>query len=133
VFAIQQAEHRYITVGDYIGRTLPANAVVLSMIQSGSVRIYGGRLTLRWDMLDPKRLDPAVETLRANGYDPYLLLENWELPMFRDQFGTASEYGGVDWPPAYVFRPQLVRLYDFADRARHLKGEMVATRTVPHD
>ena len=74
-FAIQRAEHRYVAVGEGIGRALPPNIVVMSMIQSGSVRLYSGRPTLRWDMLDPKRLDADVETLRAHGYQPYLLLE----------------------------------------------------------
>jgi hypothetical protein len=74
VFAIQRAEHRYVAVGKYVGRTLPPNVVVVSQIQSGSMRLYSGRLTVRWDMFDPKRLDAAVETLRANGYYPYLLI-----------------------------------------------------------
>jgi hypothetical protein len=132
VFEIQRAEHRYVAVGRYIGRTLPPNVVVLSQIQSGSMRLYGGRLTLRWDMFDPKRLDAAVETLRANGYYPYLLIEDWELPAFRDQFGSTSQYGRVDWPPAFVYRDE-VRIYDFADRARHLERQPIATRTVPLD
>jgi hypothetical protein len=132
VFAIHRAEHRYVAVGKFVGRTLPQNVVVLSQIQSGSMRIYGGRLTLRWDMFDPKRLDAAVETLRAHGYYPYLLIEDWELPAFRNQFGTTSQYGGVDWPPAFVYRNE-VRIYDFADRARHLDGQPIATRTVPLD
>jgi len=132
VFAIQRAEHRYVAVGKYVGRTLPPNVVVVSQIQSGSMRLYSGRLTVRWDMFDPKRLDAAVETLRANGYYPYLLIEDWELPAFRNQFGATSQYGRVDWPPAFVYRDE-VRIYDFADRAKHLEGQPIATRTVPLD
>src|SRR6185369_14355030 len=41
VFDIQRGEHRYVAVGEAIGARLPANAVVLSVIQSGSVRMYG--------------------------------------------------------------------------------------------
>ena len=60
------------------------------------------------------------------------LIEDWELPAFRDQFGSTSQYGRVDWPPAFVYRDE-VRIYDFADRARHLEGQPIATRTVPLD
>jgi hypothetical protein len=132
VFEVYRAEHRYVAVGEYIGRTMAPNVVVVTQIQSGSIRLYGGRLTVRWDMFDPKRLDAAVETLRANGYYPYLLIEDWELPAFRNQFGSTSQYGRVDWPPAFVYRDE-VRIYDFADRARHLEGQRIATRKVPLD
>ena len=104
-----------MAVGKYVGRTLPQNVVV----EPDSERKHAAlrrRLTVRWDMFDPKRSTPAVETLRAHGYYPYLLIEDWELPAFRNQFGTTSQYGGVDWPPAFVYRNE-VRIYDFADRA----------------
>ena len=82
-------------------------------------------------MLDPKRLDADVETLRAHGYQPYLLLEDWELPLFRERFSVASRYGRVDWPPVLEYRDiSDVRVYDFADRARYLAGEPIATRPV---
>jgi hypothetical protein len=132
VFSIGQAEHRYVAVGEYVGRALPSNAVVLSMIESGSVRLYSGRLTVRWDSLEPNRLDATVETLRTSGYHPYLLLEEWELPLFREQFGAASQYGRADWPAAFQYRDiNDVRIYDFADRARYLAGEPISTRQVP--
>jgi hypothetical protein len=52
VFDIQRAEHRYPAVGEEIRRRLPANAIVLSQVQSGSVRLYGERLTARWDFIE---------------------------------------------------------------------------------
>jgi hypothetical protein len=132
VFTIRQAERRYATIGEYIGRTLPPKAMVLTMIESGSVRFYGARATLRWDMLDPDRLDAAVETVRAAGYRPYLLLEDWELPLFRQLFSAANEYGRVEWPPAFEYRDLArVGIYDFADRGRHLAGQPIATQRVP--
>jgi hypothetical protein len=132
VFTIRQAEHRYAAVGEYLGRTLPPKAIVLTMIESGSVRLYGARLTLRWDMLDPDRLDGAIETLRAAGYYPYLLLEDWELPLYRQLFSAANAYGRVEWPPAFEYRDLArVGIYDFADRDRYLDGQPIATRRVP--
>jgi hypothetical protein len=103
------------------------------MIQSGSVRLYGDRPTVRWDMLPANQLDAAVDAIGAAGYRPYLLLEDWELPLFRDLFGAASEYGRVDWPPAFEYRDQgrKVWIYELADRARYFAGVNVAPRPVP--
>jgi hypothetical protein len=131
IFAIQRAEQRYATVGRSLGDALPPRAVVLSMIQSGSVRWHGGRLTLRWDQLAPDRLDATVALLRARGYQPYILLEDWEEPMFRRQFASASALGRIDWPPAMEYQGAgRVRLYCVADRARHLSGESIATMPI---
>ena len=131
VFAIQRAEHRYVVVGESVGRSLPQNAIVLSVIQSGSVRLYGDRLTVRWDMLDPHQLDTSVQALRSRGYTPYLLLEEWEVPLFQQRF-DASPYARLDWPPVLEYRDiGVVRVYDFSDRERHLSGQAVETRRVP--
>jgi hypothetical protein len=131
-FAVQRSEHRYVAIGKYLGRTLPPDVVVLSMIQSGSIRLYGERLTVRWDMLAADKLDAAVETLRSAGYHPYLLLEDWEVATFRELFGAASQFGRLDWPPAFEYRGVgKVSIYDFADRARYFSGVHVAPRMVP--
>lgn len=132
MFATHRSEHRYVAIGKYLGRTLPPGAVVMSMIQSGSLRRYGDRLTVRWDMLPANKLDAAVETLQAAGYRPYLLLEDWELPLFRDLFGAANQYGGIDWPPAFEYRDiGKVWIYEFADRGRYFSGVNVVPRPVP--
>jgi hypothetical protein len=133
VFDIQRAEHRYPAVGEEIGRTLPVNAIVLSVIQSGSVRLYGKRMSVRWDMIAPARLDEAIDLLRRSGYEPYLLLEAWEMPLFRKHFGDASQYADLDWPPAIEYQDiSQVAVYRLADRARHRAGEPVATTRITY-
>ena len=132
IFAASRWEHRYVAIGNYLGRTLPPDAVVMSMVQSGSLRLYGNQLTVRWDMLPANKLDAAVATLKAAGYRPYLLLEDWELPLFRDLFGAANRYGRIDWPPAFEYRDGgKVWIYEFADRERYFSGVNVAPRAVP--
>ena len=134
MFASQRSEHRYVAIGTYLGRTLPPNVVVLSMIQSGSIRLYGDRLTVRWDMLPAGKLDAAVATLQAGGYHPYLLLEEWEVPMFRELFSAGNQFGRLDWPPAFEYRDfGKVSIYDVEDRARFFAGVNVAPRMVPLD
>jgi hypothetical protein len=132
IFSTHRSERRYVTIGRYLGRVLPPNAVVLSMIQSGSIRMYGARLTVRWDMLEPDKLDVAVDAIESRGYVPYLLLEEWEDPMFRTLFGAANHYGRLDWPPAFEYRDiGRVRIYALGDRRRFYAGENVAPRLVP--
>jgi hypothetical protein len=134
MFATHRSEHRYIAIGNYLRRTLPPDVVVMSMIQSGSLRLYGDRLTVRWDMLPANKLDAAVQALQAAGYRPYLLLEDWELPLFRDLFGGANQYGRIDWPPAFEYRDiSKVWIYEFADRGRYFSGVNVTPRPVPID
>jgi len=103
------------------------------MIQSGSVRLYGGRLTVRWDIVEPTRLDETLDLLQRSGYEPYLLLEDWELPLFRKRFGGASQFGDVDWPPALAYKDiSYVAVYRFADRARYRAGESIQTGRIPY-
>jgi hypothetical protein len=130
VFGIQQAEHRYVAVGEEIGRMLEPNALIVTVIQSGSVRLYGNRMTVRWDFLDPHAFDATLDTLRRKGYVPYFLLEDWEEAPFRQRFSETSEYGRLDWPPALTYGDEIVRVYAMADRARHVAGEPIVTRRI---
>jgi hypothetical protein len=133
VFHIQRAEHRYPAVGEEIGRTLPANAIVLSQIQSGSVRLYGKRMTARWDFIEAARFDDTIDVLRRSGYEPYRLLEDWEMPLFRKYAGGASQYGAVDWPPTLEYQDlSQVGVYRLADCARHRAGASIATRRITY-
>jgi hypothetical protein len=96
VFAIHRAEHRYIAVGEAVGHKLEPNAIVLTVLQSGSVRMYGDRATLRWDLIEPERLDAALTTVRAAGYVPYVILEEWEEQPFRNRFRASSAVRRLD-------------------------------------
>ncbi|HYS70741.1 MAG TPA: hypothetical protein VEM14_10910, partial [Gemmatimonadaceae bacterium] len=130
---IQRAEHRYQAVGEQIGRSLPANAIVLSVIQSGSVRLYGDRLTARWDWIEPARFDETIDILRRAGYEPYLLLEASETPQFRELFGGASQYAAIDWPPTIEYRDvSRVGVYRLADRARYQAGSSIPTTAITY-
>jgi hypothetical protein len=119
IFQTAASESRYVAVGQFIDRELPPNAVILSVIESGSVRLYGHRSSVRWDQLRGEGLDASLRALQASGYDPYLLLEDWEEAEFRARFASASGVGALDWPPAAEYRGyQRVRIYLPNDRAR---------------
>jgi hypothetical protein len=132
LFEIEQGERRYETVGEAMKAIVPPDAVLISMIHSGSVRLYGDRHSIRWDLIAPDRLDATLEIIRDNGFTPYFLLEDWEEPRVRDRFGKASAVGRLDWPPTaeYLGHAQ-IRLYSPDDRARYLHGEPVLTKMIP--
>ena len=125
VFRLQSLEARYARGGEFVARRLPANALVITRWQSGSVRFYSGRKTLVWDSLDPAWLDRAVEEVQRRGLEPYLLFERWEEPAFRQRF-AGSALGALDWPPMAEVATQ-VRVYRPGDRERYRRGEQPPT------
>lgn len=131
VYAIKRAEQRYRTIGLRLGSALPPHSVALSMIESGSLRWHGKLLTVRWDLIPDDRLDATVALLESKGYRPYILLEDWEAPLFRQHFAQANALGRLDWPPALEYQGAgRVRVYCVADRRRFLSGEPIVTRPI---
>jgi hypothetical protein len=125
VFDLQRLEARYQRAGLYVDTHLPPRALVITSWESGSIRYYGHRNTLVWDALDPGWLDRALAYVRTRGYQPYLLLEGWEEPLFRQRF-AGNAIARLDWPPAAEIAGQ-VRLYRPEDRERYLNGDGVPT------
>jgi len=83
---IKREESRYPVVADYLQRTTPSDAVVFAAQHSGSIRYYANRLTLRWDLLRPEDLRPALVALRARERGTYVALEGTEQERFRRDF-----------------------------------------------
>ena len=98
-FRNAQADRRYVDAALFIDSVTPPATVVLSMQHSGSVRFYSGRLTLRYDQLDPMWLDRALDRLAALGFSSYALLEEWEESRFRERFSTQQSTRLLDGRP----------------------------------
>lgn len=129
VFALQGLEGRYRDTAAAVSERLPANAVLITVWQSGSVRFHAGREIVMWDSLDPDWLDRAVAWLGQRGLKPYLLLERREEGEFRERFRGHAGIGALDWPPRFVVNRQ-VRIFDPSDRARYLAGETYSTENI---
>lgn len=130
-------ERRFAVVGAFVREELPSNAIIVAIIHSGSVRHYSSRRTLRWDLLGPEWLDPALAFLRTAGYRPYLLIEDWEQAQYLERFTGHSKIGALDWPPLARYTGGVrAEIFDPEDRDRFLAGERITTRTiepaVPH-
>lgn len=129
VLALQGLEGRYRATADVVAEKLPANAVLITVWQSGSVKFHAGREAVLWDSLDPAWLDRAVEWLATQGRVPYILLERREDAEFRDRFRDHAEIGALDWPPRFNIGGQ-ARIFDPADRARYQAGELYPTENI---
>jgi hypothetical protein len=118
VFDEASAEAKYVETARAVDSITPPDAVIVSGQFSGSLRYYAGRLTLRWDWLDPAWLDRAVEWLTARGHHVYILLEAPEVDPFRARFGQTSAMGRLDWVPLVTFRGRSIQLHDAERRDR---------------
>ena len=118
-------DRRFAVVGEFVRDELPQNAIVLSMQHSGSVRYYSGRSTLRWDLLDSQWLDRAVTFLQTKGYHPFVLLEEWEQPRFKEKFAGHTKLAALDWQPVATY-PGDIRT-DIFDLAHQSQTAVAAT------
>jgi hypothetical protein len=130
-FRLRALEARFASVGRFVARRLPAHAVVVASVHSGSVRYYAGRPTLVWDGLDPLWLERAMGVLRERGLEPFFVLEAGEEAPFRARFGqdASSVLARLDWPPMAEVASQ-VHVYAPADRERSLQGQSRPTEYV---
>jgi hypothetical protein len=127
-FGAWRGEHKYVTAGLLAREHTPENSVLLSMQHSGSVRHYGGRMTLRYDALQPSRLDQDMAWLNAHGAHPYALIEDWEADIFRTNFAGTATAALLDRPPLVLYHgPSRVLLYDL------LPGPPVRTLVLTED
>jgi len=70
------SDRRFIDMALKVRERTPESAVVLTMLQSGSLRYYGGRQTLRFDRLPPEWLDRTLEWLVNQDVHPYALFSD---------------------------------------------------------
>jgi hypothetical protein len=116
VFDLARGERRYIDVARFVASHTDPDAVLLSVQHSGSIRLYTGRLTLRFVVLRPEWLDRTVEHLQSIGRHPYFVLDGAEVDAFRSRFASASRLGRLDWPPVATLGA-VVSIYDPLARA----------------
>jgi 4-amino-4-deoxy-L-arabinose transferase-like glycosyltransferase len=94
---LRAGERRYVDIGEFVAQALPSNAALLSGQHSGSLRFYGGRMTLRFDFMDKEWASRAAAEIERAGFHPYAMLDDFELPQFRWQFGLAPD-SPLPWP-----------------------------------
>jgi 4-amino-4-deoxy-L-arabinose transferase-like glycosyltransferase len=126
-----RGERKYAIAGAYVAQRLPSNAILLSMIHSGSIRYYSGRPTVRFDVIPPEQLDSTLEVLAGSGYRPYFVLEPFEVAMFQQQYAGHSTLAALDWLPVDIVGDSRTRIFDPSERRASLAGRPPLPKIVP--
>lgn len=114
-----QGESRYVSVARAVRKATDRNSVIFCMQHSGSVRYYGSRVTVRFDYIDERWLDRAVEYLSSRGIHSYALLDEWEVPAFQKRFSEFNTLGSLAMNPVFIYKgPNVVTFYDLAPAGR---------------
>jgi hypothetical protein len=111
VFELQRLESKYPAAGAFARQHLPATAFIFAAQHSGSLRYYANLPTLRWDLLGGGALDQALANLRAEGYEPFAVLDAEEDVEFRRKFEAAGQRAAARLTPIGVSAG--VRVYRF--------------------
>lgn len=117
VLTIGRTESRYPQVARLAAGALDPSAAVITVQHSGSMRYYGGRVTVRWDFLEGDELDKAVTWLAEH---PALLLDASEVKDVRARFAGRSAMAALDWTPRFSFFNGETLLFDPTDRGRQI-------------
>jgi 4-amino-4-deoxy-L-arabinose transferase-like glycosyltransferase len=97
-FGIKEVESHYLAAAEAT-QSLPADAIVISNLHSGSVRYYANRLTLRFELLDPSDYQRALQLLRERRRPVYALLDQVEIDQFRSRYAAVADLSWLDGLP----------------------------------
>lgn len=134
-FDLRHADRAYVAAAQAVRSLTPDTSVVVSVLHSGSLRYYGGRTTLRFELLDPAWLDRAVAWLAERGRPVYALLERDEVEPFKTHFASQSAIRRLDDRPILLHRESGLALYALSGEApaetRLMQVDAAALRCVP--
>jgi hypothetical protein len=94
---LREGERRYLDIAEFAAEHMPTSAAIFSMQHSGSLRFYSGRLTLRYDWVQPEWASKVPAAVERAGYHPYLIVDDWEIPEVRRYFGL-PQTSALPWP-----------------------------------
>jgi hypothetical protein len=83
VFNLATEERRYQTAAQFVRERVSEPALILAMQHSGSLRLYGGYPTARYDLAPLPELRARLRGVVQAGGSVYLLAEGWELEQIR--------------------------------------------------
>jgi len=99
-----RTNRRFIDVAGRVRQSTEEASVIMTVLQSGSIRYYAGRQTLRFDYLGSDWLDRSVEWLTARGVHVYALLDQSEIADFRRRFSRQRTVERLDESLLFAYR-----------------------------
>jgi hypothetical protein len=131
VFGARDARRRFVAAARVVRNHTDRNSVIISQDHNGSIRYYGGRMTLDSEWV-PRgaALDAAIAWLKAHGVHTYAAIEDWELERLRRRFGDARAALALERPPVAIHEHQgRMLLFDLTD-PRPLEARPAVERNV---
>jgi hypothetical protein len=104
VLDVGRNEQRYVRIAHLVRDTTEPNSVIITLQHSGSVRYYGERMTLRYEVLNDRWLDKSIAWLHENGFHPYILLDSPEHEPFKTKFARRNVAGNIDMAIVFEYR-----------------------------
>jgi hypothetical protein len=111
-FTLWRTDRAYVAAAQLTRTLTPENSVVFTLLHSGSVRYYGSRMTMRFDLLDKEWLDRAVAWLAERGVQSFALLDGPEVNDFATRFASQETVRRLEAVPVFTLKgPPALRLY----------------------
>jgi hypothetical protein len=113
-FEARENRRRFVAAARVVRSQTGENSAIVSLDHNGSIRYYGGRMTINYEAL-PRgtALDDIVAWLDARGVRTYLAVEDWELPEIKSRFVGSRCLIAIDRPPVAISeRPGRLLLFD---------------------
>lgn len=129
-FEQRQAARHEAPIGRLVRRHTPANSVIFALHRSGSLRYYAGRVTARYDMLDPQWLDRSVAWLKDRGVHVYAVLDRREADEARQRFAGQRTVSALD-RPMLLYEPAGTALYGLSDPPESSEPVVVIDDALP--
>jgi hypothetical protein len=112
-FDLWRGERRYVSGARMANYETERNSLIFTGQHVGSVRYYGSRMSVYAEQFPPRQLDSSIAWLAKRGVRPYLLLEDWEIPIFRERFAGEKTVDVLFGPPVAIMdEPGRLYLYD---------------------
>ena len=111
VLSESEGERRYADAAAYVQTALPPGAVVLTMQHSGSLAYYSDKLPLRYDWIPVEWIDRAVQYFQEGGRPAFVLLDDWEIPVFAERFRGQRIRAAVETQPLAITMDGRVKLF----------------------
>jgi hypothetical protein len=130
-FKLGDRFRRVEQVAQAIVHTAPPDAVIIAGEQSGSMRYYTGLSILRWEAATPDTFPKAIEILLKAERPIYIVLDAWEMELFRARFPSVGP-AELDWPPMLdAGSSHRTLAWNLADRFRYQLGQRINTVRIP--
>jgi hypothetical protein len=83
VFTLRNDDQRYQVAAQLVRQVVPEPALILTMQHSGSVRLYAGVPTARYDLGDPADVFTEMGEVARAGGPTYLVADDYEVTLLR--------------------------------------------------